>query len=112
MIQRRERLRFAREARQPLRIVCECLGQDLDRDVAIQLGIARAKHLAHPAFTDPGSDFVDAETSARGKRQAADYKVEAQGNSTAETGQQSQPLWRESASNHDAPDTCRVLIAW
>ena len=52
MVERRERLRFALEAREPLRIGGERGRQDLDRDVAIELGIARAIDLAHAAGAD------------------------------------------------------------
>ena len=64
MVQRRERLRFAREPREPIGIVRERVGQDLERDVAIQLRVAGAIHLAHAAFADLGGDFVDAEAGA------------------------------------------------
>ena len=64
MIQRGEGLGFTLEASQAIRVVRKRLGEDLDRDVAVQLRIARAKHLAHPADTDAGDDFVDAETGA------------------------------------------------
>ena len=47
-----ERLRFAREPREPFGIAGERVGQDLDRDVAIELRIARAIHLAHAAGAD------------------------------------------------------------
>ena len=49
MVQRREHLRFAAEPREPIGIVGERVGQDLDRDVAIQLRVARAIDLAHAA---------------------------------------------------------------
>ena len=49
MVQRGEHLRFALEAREAIRIARERVGQDLQRDVAIQLRIARAIHLAHAA---------------------------------------------------------------
>ena len=41
VIQGRKRLRFAREAREPLRIACEYVWQDPERDGAIELGVAR-----------------------------------------------------------------------
>ena len=65
MIQRGKGLRFTLEAREPIGVVCEGIGQDLDRDVSVQLRIARAIHLAHPAFADLGGHFVRAESSAR-----------------------------------------------
>ncbi len=65
MIQRRERLGFAREAREALGIVRKGLGKDLDRDVAIQPRIEGAVHLAHPALADLGGNFIRTETGAR-----------------------------------------------
>jgi hypothetical protein len=49
MIQGGENLSFALEARQAIEIECELRREDLDRDVAIQLRIARPIHLPHPA---------------------------------------------------------------
>ena len=62
MIQRRERLRFALEPREPLGIGGERLGQDLDRDVATELRVARAIDLAHAAGPEGGEDLVRADT--------------------------------------------------
>ena len=42
-------------------------GQDLDGDVAIQLGVARAVDLAHAARAQGSDDFVWAEFIARRK---------------------------------------------
>ena len=64
MIQRRERLRFALEAGEPLGVAGERVGQDLDRDVAIQLRVARAIDLAHAAGPKGGEDLVRAEANA------------------------------------------------
>src|SRR5215471_21294852 len=47
MIQCSQRARFALKAREPLGVARERFGQDLDRDEAIELDIARAIHLAH-----------------------------------------------------------------
>ena len=66
MIQRGERLRFALEAREPVGIACEGVGQDLDRDIAIQLRIARAIHLAHAARADLGGDVRTGRDGCRG----------------------------------------------
>jgi hypothetical protein len=65
MIQRRQHLRFATEARQTIRIVGDRRQQHLDRHVAIQLRIARAIHLAHPAGTERRHDFVGTEFRSR-----------------------------------------------
>ena len=54
--------------------MCERFGQDLDRDVAIQLRVARTKDPPHSAFADRRGDLVDAEARARGKGQCVrDY---------------------------------------
>jgi hypothetical protein len=74
MIQRRERLRFALEARGAFRIGGKRRGQDLDRDLSAERGIRRAEDLAHPAFADLLSDFVDADARAWGEGQGCgDY---------------------------------------
>ena len=48
-------------------IAGEGFGQDLERDVAIQLRVARAIHLAHAARAERGKDFVRAEAGAGSK---------------------------------------------
>ncbi len=65
MIQRGKSLRFTFEASEAVRIGSECLGQDLERDVAIQLRIARAIHLAHAARPEQAQDFVCAKPCTR-----------------------------------------------
>jgi hypothetical protein len=65
MRQRRNGLRFAFEARQTVRIRREQLRQHLDRDVAIELRIARAIDLAHAPCTNGGDDFVGAEACSQ-----------------------------------------------
>ena len=64
MIERREYLSLARESCQPLRIECEPFGQYLQRDIASELRVARAVHLAHRAGTQQADDVVltDADT--------------------------------------------------
>ena len=52
MVQDGERLRFAREPRQPIRIIRERVRQDLQGDIAIELRVAGPLHLAHAAFAD------------------------------------------------------------
>src|SRR5438034_9592154 len=42
----------------------EDVGQDLDGDVATELGVVRPVHLAHAARADRRDDFVRAETGA------------------------------------------------
>ena len=45
------------------------LGQDLDRDVAIQLRVAGPEDLPHTPFADAGDHFVDTETGTGSKGQ-------------------------------------------
>jgi hypothetical protein len=63
---------------QAVRVVCERVGQDLEGDVALELRVTGAVHLAHAAFTDLGGDFVhaDARTGDEGQPQR-DYMGEA-----------------------------------
>ena len=58
MIERSERARLALEACMPVGIGGEAGGQDLDRDVATELRVARAINFAHPARSEQGSNFV------------------------------------------------------
>jgi len=46
------------------------IGQDLDRDVALQLRVSRAIHLSHSAFAKQSGDFVPAKlhTNSDGHR--------------------------------------------
>ena len=67
MIQRREHLRFTLEARHVLRVVGQRRGQHFDGDVAVQLGIAGAVHLAHAARADWCKNLIRAEFVAGGK---------------------------------------------
>ena len=64
MVQRRQRLRFPGEPGEPVRVAGERIRQDFQRDIAIQLRIARPIHLAHAAFANEGSDFVGADAAA------------------------------------------------
>ena len=65
---------FACKPGQAIGIAGEGIRQDLQRDVPIQLRVARAIHLPHAAFADLRADFVDAEAGAWGKGQSAvDY---------------------------------------
>ena len=64
MIQRRQRLRFTLESREPLGVVGEGVGQDLERDVALQPGVGRAIDLAHAPGTERGDDLIKADAGA------------------------------------------------
>ena len=75
MIQRGEHFRFALKARESIGIGRQRRGQDLDRDLALQLRVGRPIHLAHAAFADLRGDFVDAETGAGDEGQwCRDYR--------------------------------------
>ena len=61
MIERREDLRFALKRASRSGSAGRRLGQNLERDVAIQLRVARAIDLAHPAGAEQRDDLVVAE---------------------------------------------------
>ena len=69
MIQGGQRLRFTLQASQPIGVMGDRFGEDLDRNVAVELRVAGAKDLAHAAFTNRRNDFVDAEARAGSKGQ-------------------------------------------
>ena len=72
MIERGEQSRFALEARRAIGVRGERRRQNLQRDVALKLGIARAIDLAHAAGSEQRDDFVRAEPGAGGQRR--DYR--------------------------------------
>ena len=61
MIERGEDFGLALQAGDAIGILCECGGQDLDRDVALQARVAGAIDLAHAAGAEHRFDFVRAE---------------------------------------------------
>lgn len=67
MVQRREELRFALEPREALTVVRKLLGEDLDRHLAAELGIASAVDLAHATLADEGGDLVRPEPGCGGE---------------------------------------------
>ncbi len=69
VIERGKRLCFARKSRQTFGIGCKLLGQDLQRDIAIELRVVGPKHLPHSTCANLSDDFVDAEASASGEGQ-------------------------------------------
>jgi uncharacterized protein len=68
MIERREHLRLALESRHAFGVARECFGQDFQRHIAPELGIARAVDLAHPAGANRGKNLVWPEAIAGGER--------------------------------------------
>ena len=70
MVQRRERLRLALEATQPLLVLGEALGQDLDRDLTPQARVLGPVDLAHPPGPEGTEDLVVGERLACGEGHA------------------------------------------
>ncbi len=64
MVERGERLRLALESRHAVRVGDESLEHQLQRNRAIELGVARAIHLAHSTGAEWAHDLVRAETCA------------------------------------------------
>jgi hypothetical protein len=80
VIQGRERLRFAFEARHAVRIRGEDRGKDLDGDGAIEPRVARAIHLTHAARAERADDLAGSDTRAGGKAHGgAKYTPSARG---------------------------------
>ena len=71
VIEGREHLRFAAEARHAVGIVRHRGKQDLDRDVAIQLRVAGPVDLAHAACPERRFNLVRADASSSGQGHAA-----------------------------------------
>ena len=67
MVERREHLRLALEAREPIGVAMERLRQHLDGDVAVQLRVACPIHLAHASRAKCGDEFIRAEVCAGDK---------------------------------------------
>ena len=61
VVQRGERVRFARKPRQPIGITGEGVGKDLQSHITIELRVVGPEYLSHPSFADLRGDFVDAE---------------------------------------------------
>ena len=66
MVQRGEGFGFPLESRQAIRVRGERLRQDLERDVSIELGVARAVHLAHAAGPEGAENLVRAKARPGG----------------------------------------------
>ncbi len=67
MIERSQHLRFSLEAREAFGIKREGLRQDLERDIAIELRVARAPDLPHAALANEGGDFVTGQARTGGQ---------------------------------------------
>ena len=73
MRQRGDGLRLALEARERVGARAQLRGQDLDGDVAIELGVAGAIDLAHSACPERRENLVGAETHPGGQGHAPHY---------------------------------------
>src|SRR6516162_5354390 len=67
MVQRGEHVGFAAEARYAFRIVREAFGKDLQRDVAPELRVVGAIHVAHAARAEGTGNLVVTELRACGE---------------------------------------------
>ena len=65
---------FTLEAGHAIGVECEEFRQDLDRDVAIQLGVASAIHLAHPANPQRGQNLVGGDVSSNQRHGAIVFR--------------------------------------
>ena len=70
MIERREDLSFALEARETFGIGRDRRRQHLDRDVTMEVGVAGAIDLTHPPGSNGRDDLIGADARASGKSQA------------------------------------------
>ena len=66
MIERREHLGFALEARESFGIARHQLRQHLDGDLSFQLRVGSPIHFAHPAGSNRGEDFIRTESGTGG----------------------------------------------
>ena len=58
VVQRCQHVRFALESRQPVGIVHERIGQNLQRDITVQLDVAGSMDFAHSTDADARGDFI------------------------------------------------------
>ena len=58
MIERGQHLRFPLKAREALRVLDEGVGEDLQRDIAVELRVTGLVHLSHPACPELLGDDV------------------------------------------------------
>ena len=76
MVQGGEDFGFALESGQALGVGADGLGQDLDGDLALEVGVGGAIDLAHSAGAEGGDDFIRAE--ARAGSQSHPWRILAQ----------------------------------
>jgi len=64
MVERREDVGLALEPGEALGVAGEGIGEQLEGDVAPELGIPRAIHLTHPTRAEQADDLVRTESGA------------------------------------------------
>ena len=74
VIERREHLRFTPEPREPIRIERERIRKYLQRNVAIELAVARTIDLAHAACAEGRQNFIGTESGAGAERHAEEVR--------------------------------------
>ena len=67
VVQRGDRLRLAPQARAAVWITGDCRRKDLDRDSAIEAGVADLADFAYPASANDGLNLVRPEACSRGE---------------------------------------------
>ena len=103
VVERREQFGFALEPREPLRIVRKCLGQDLDRDLAIERRVDRFPDNAHAARAEAFDEAVVKEHGAGLDRQGRHREV---GDIKARSGMRGGPDIRRLAQPNEANAGC------
>jgi hypothetical protein len=68
MVERRQHVRLAGEAREAIGVLREGLRQDFDRDFAIELGVGCTPDFAHAALAEFGGDAVMGDALLRAHR--------------------------------------------
>ncbi len=71
VVQRRNRVRLALEARERVGVLRERFRKHFDRDIAMELRVLRAVNLSHPPGTQGGEDLVGTEFRTGRKRHGA-----------------------------------------
>ena len=68
MVEGRDDLSLALESAEPRCVACELVGENLQCNITLEVEIAGAIHLAHPARTDRTEDFEVADPKAEPDR--------------------------------------------
>ena len=73
VVQRGQRLGLVGEPGKPFRVIRKGIGQDLQRDIAIELGVPGAIHLAHATLADQLGDSIRPEACAGAEGHRVEY---------------------------------------